>query len=217
MQQWKSPSPHPGLRPIPPELHGFEAPVYVAVYEILEKMCLNTSLLTPIGPDFIDQFLIELSPQLQTMIFNIIPKIAAGQEVNMEDEIAFVIVNYQDSMPGDWFGQARQLHANFSSWPCFRSVQPTTAYPQLSKMPTQCVCERNLANPPYTRQIRQAVNRRGDLKKFRKKYQHETEREYLRTKEQSRQEQVRHAQESQTGKSDAKKGRPENEKCTKPI
>ncbi len=180
VQQWESQSqlPIPGFRLIPPELLRFEAPVYIAVHDMLEKWRLDTSLLTPVGPAFIDQFLIELSPQLQTMIFNIIPKIAAGQEANLEDEIAFVIINYLDSMPADWFGQTRQLHANSTSWPCFNNVQPTIAYPQPSKAPTQCVCEWNLVNSPYMSQIRQAVDRRADLNKFRRRYQHESEQEY---------------------------------------
>ncbi len=105
-----------GHHPVPPELHGFEAPEYAAVHDMLEEWCLDTSLLTPVGLAFIEQFLIELSLQLQMMIFNVISKLATGQEVNLAHEIAFVIVNYLDSMPGDWFGQARQLHANFSSW-----------------------------------------------------------------------------------------------------
>ncbi len=168
----------PGQQPVPPELHGFEAPVYAAVHDMLEERCLDTSLLTPVGLAFIEQFLIELSLQLQMMIFNVISKIAAGQEVNLANEIAFVIVNYLDSILADWFGQVRQLRANFSCWSCFCNVQPTTAYPQLPKTPTQHVCERNLANPPFMSQIRQAVDCRADLKKFRKRYRHESEQEY---------------------------------------
>ncbi len=148
-----------GLRLIPPELHGFAAPVYATVHDMLEEWCLDTSLLTAVGPAFIDQFLIELSLQLQTMIFNVVSKLAAGQEVNLAEEIAFVIINYLDSMPANWFGQARQLHANFTSWPCFCNVQLSTAYLQPSKTPTQCVCEWNLANTLYMSQIRQAVDR----------------------------------------------------------
>ncbi len=68
----------PGHHPIPPELHGFEAPEYAAVHDMLEEWCLDTSLLMPVDPAFIKQFLIELSPQLQMMIFNII---SGGQEI----------------------------------------------------------------------------------------------------------------------------------------